>query len=133
MGPRRVGGPNLEKVGPEGWGPEGWGPERVGPRKGGAPKGWGPERVGPRKGGGPKISRFFFPFPPPFRCFCVSLEVFSWNFGGETAHFINTKYHPSEDCTTRLNFEHVANGKSQEQQRQEISHWYSLRMYLFVW
>ena len=33
-------------------------------------------------GGGPKISRFFFPFPPPFRCFCVSLGVFSWNFGG---------------------------------------------------
>ena len=36
----------------------------------------------PRKGGRPKISRFFFPFPPPFRCFCVSLGVFSWNFGG---------------------------------------------------
>ena len=69
MGPRRVG--------PRRVGPEGWGPERVGPRKGGAPKG-----VGPRKGGGPKISRFFFPFPPPFRCFCVSLGVFSWNFGG---------------------------------------------------
>ena len=44
-------------------------------------KKWGPERVGP-EGWGPKISRFFFPFPPPFRCFCVSLGVFSWNFGG---------------------------------------------------
>ena len=60
--PRWVGGPNLEKMGPR----------RVGPRKGGGPKGWGPERVG-----GPKISRFFLTFPPPFRCFCVSVGVFS--------------------------------------------------------
>ena len=30
----------------------------------------------------PKISLFFFPFPPPFRSFCVSLGVFSLNFGG---------------------------------------------------
>ena len=50
----------LRRVGLEGWA-----------QKGGAPK-----------GGGAKISRFFFPFPPPFRCFCVSLGVFSWNFGG---------------------------------------------------
>ena len=48
-------------------------------------KGGGPK---PRKGGGapkggrPKISRFFFPFPPSFRSFCVSLGAFSWNFGG---------------------------------------------------
>ena len=26
--------------------------------------------------------RFFFPFPPPFSSFCVSLGVFSFNFGG---------------------------------------------------
>ena len=76
------------KGGPEGWGPEGWGPE------GWRPKGWGPElnleKVGP-EGWGPEgwapaqISRFFFPFPPPFRSFCVSLGVFSWNFGGVSA------------------------------------------------
>ena len=71
VGPRRVGGPNLEKVGPRRVGPRRVGPRRVGSRK-----------VGPPKGGGPKISRFFFPFPPPFRSHCVSLGVFSWNFGG---------------------------------------------------
>ena len=102
MGPRRVGGPNLEKVRPRRWGPEGgapkgWGPRprkseapkvgprRVGPRRVGprsvGPRRWGTRRVGPRRVG-PKISRFFFPFPPPFRSHCVSLGVFSWNFGG---------------------------------------------------
>ena len=49
-------------------------------------KRWGPQRVEPKggaqKGGGPKISRFFFPFPPQFRCFFLSLGVLSWNFGG---------------------------------------------------
>ena len=74
--PRKSGAPKGGA--PKGGAPMGLGPKpgKVGPRKGGAPKGWGPE------GGGPKISRFFFPFPPPFRCFCVSLGVFSWNFGG---------------------------------------------------
>ena len=38
-----------------------------------------PDRPSP---GPPKVSLFFFPFPPPFRSFCVSLGVFSWNFGG---------------------------------------------------
>ena len=41
----------------------------------------GPRRVGPRRVRGPKF-RAFFPLPPPFRSFCVSLGVFSWNFGG---------------------------------------------------
>ena len=79
-----------EMCGPEGWGPEGWGPEgwgaeprKSGPRKGGAPKGGGaPKSGGPRRVGGPKFRAFLFPFPPPFRSFCVSLGVFSWNFGG---------------------------------------------------
>ena len=53
MGPRRVGGPNLER-----WGPEGWGP-----RRGGGTQGWGPE------GWGPKISRFF---PSPATIFFLS-------------------------------------------------------------
>ncbi len=44
--------------GPEGLGPEGWGPE-----------GWGP-----------KISRFFFPSPPSFSLFFVSLWVSSRGF-----------------------------------------------------
>ena len=63
---------NLEKVGPGRVGPRRVGPRRVGPepRKGGAPKG------GASKGGGPKISRFFFPLPPPFR----SLVEFWWCF-----------------------------------------------------
>ena len=38
----------------------------------------GPPSTGPPSAGPPKISLFFFPFPPPFRCFCV----FSLNFGG---------------------------------------------------
>ena len=81
---------------PQGWGLEGWGPKggapkggapKVGPRRVG-PEEWGPKprkigprRVGPKrvggapKGGEPKISRFFFPFPPPFWSFCVSLGV----------------------------------------------------------
>ena len=38
-------------------------------------EGWGPERW--------EAQNFaFFPLPPPFRSFCVSLGVFSWNFGG---------------------------------------------------
>ena len=36
----------------------------------------------PPSAGPPTISLFFFLFPPPFHCFCVSLGVFSWNFGG---------------------------------------------------
>ena len=52
------------------------GPRWVGPRR------VGPRRVGPRRVGGPKISLFFFPLPPPFRSFCVSLGVFSWKIGG---------------------------------------------------
>ena len=65
--------PTLAKPAPMGGAPMGGGPK---PRKSGAQKG------GAQKGGGPNILRFFFPFPPPFRCFCVSLGVFSWNFGG---------------------------------------------------
>ena len=57
------------------------GARKGGARKGGAPKG-GARKGGAPKGGGPKIPRFFFPLPPPFRSFCVSLGVFSWNFGG---------------------------------------------------
>ena len=38
--------------------------------------------AGPPSAGPPKIWLFFFPFPPSFRSFCVSLGVFSWNFGG---------------------------------------------------
>ena len=68
-------------VSAKGGAPEGGGPERWGARRVGGPEGWGPEGWGP-EGWGPKISRFFFPFPPPFRSFCVSLGVFSWNFGG---------------------------------------------------
>ena len=41
----------------------------------GGPEGWGARRVGGPEGWGPKISRFF-PLPPPFRSFCVSLWVF---------------------------------------------------------
>ena len=63
-------------------GPRKGGAQKGGASKGGAPKCGGSERWGPRRVGGAKISRFFFPFPPPFRCFCVSLGVFSWNFGG---------------------------------------------------
>ena len=56
-------------------------------RNGGSPKLWGPRsqkngarRVGAPKGGSlPKFCAFF-PLPPPFRSFCVSLGVFSWNF-----------------------------------------------------
>ena len=47
-------------------------------------KGLGPEsqknedpKGGALKGGRLKISRFFFPFPPPFRSFCLSLGVLS--------------------------------------------------------
>ena len=42
----------------------------------------GLDSAGPPSAGQPKISPFFFPFPPPLRSFCVSLGVFSWNFGG---------------------------------------------------
>ena len=62
------------------WGPEGWGPDTWGP------EGWGPEGWGTKPSGGPKGGAqnfaLFFPLPPPFRSFCVSLGVFSWNFGG---------------------------------------------------
>ena len=72
-------------MGPEGWGPKGGAPKGGAPKgrapKGGAPKGGAPKGGAP-KGGGPKISRFFFPFPPPFRSICVCLGVCLWNFGG---------------------------------------------------
>ena len=67
---------------PKGGGP-GWGPK---PRK----KCGGRERerrrvgartVGPRRGGGQHFA-LFFPLPPPFSLFFLSLGVFSWNFGG---------------------------------------------------
>ncbi len=83
VGPRRVGGPNLERWGPEGWGPEGRGAKKGWAPKGGAPrrsakKGWAPkggdQKDGAQKGGGPKISRFFFfPLPPQFSFFLLSL------------------------------------------------------------
>ena len=81
--------PTLAKPAPKGGapkcgapkcGPRRVGPRRVGPRRVGQRRVW-PRRVGPRRVGGPKF-RFFFPFPPPFRSFCVSLGVFSGNFGG---------------------------------------------------
>ena len=53
-----------------------FGAPKGGVLKGGAPKGGAP------KGAGPKLSRFFSPLPPHFRSFCLSLGVFSWNFGG---------------------------------------------------
>ena len=60
----RVGGVviGLDKTGPQGWGPEGWGPE-----------GWG---------GAPNFALFFSVSHHQFRSFCLSLCVFSWNFGG---------------------------------------------------
>ena len=42
----------------------------------------GLDSAGPPSAGPPKISLFFFPLPPPFRSLCVSLGVFSLNFGG---------------------------------------------------
>ena len=41
-----------------------------------------PPDAGPPSAEPPKISLFFFPLPPPFRSFSVSLGVFSLNFGG---------------------------------------------------
>ena len=86
--PRKSGAPKggARKGGaPKGGAPKGGaqkgGAQKGGAQKGGAQKG-GAQKGGAQKGGGPKISRFFFPFPPPFRCFCVSLEVFSWKGGG---------------------------------------------------
>ena len=74
-----------------GKGPEGWLPEgraKGGAAKGGSPKGRAPKGRAPKgrapKGGrrvGQKISRFFFPLPPPFRSSCVSFGVFSLYFG----------------------------------------------------
>ena len=56
------------------------------PHKPPCPKGGAPKR------GGPKISRFF-PSPTTiFSLFCVSLGVFSWNFGG-------VKRRDPEQCT----------------------------------
>ena len=57
------------------------GPPSAGPPSAGPPSA-GPPSAGPPSAGPPKISLFFFPFPPPFRSFCVSLGVFSLNFGG---------------------------------------------------
>ena len=54
------------------FGQTGLGPSLLGaPNGGGTPK-RGTPKAGARKGGGPKISRFFIPFPPPFRSLCVS-------------------------------------------------------------
>ena len=55
------------KVGTGRVGPRGWGPK---PRDKWDPEEWGPP------------NRVFFRLPPPIRSFCVSLGVFSWNFGG---------------------------------------------------
>ena len=56
----------ARRVAPKGWGPEGWGPE-----------GWGPE------GWGAQNFALFLPFPATVSLFlCLSLWVFSWNFGG---------------------------------------------------
>ena len=64
---QRGGGPDLEKVRAP----------RVGARRVGA------RRVGARRRGGPKFSRFFPLSRSQFRSFLsLSLEVFSWNFGG---------------------------------------------------
>ena len=52
---QRVGPKPRKKSGPEGWGAEGWGAQNF---------------------------ALLFPLPPPFRSFCLSLGVFSWNFGG---------------------------------------------------
>ena len=88
VGARRVGAPTQKKWGAEGWGPEGWGPEgwekwarRVGARRVGAQtqKKWGSEGWGP-EGWRAQNFALFFPLPP--RSFCVSLGVFSLNFGG---------------------------------------------------
>ena len=62
MGPEGSGAQTQKKLGPQGLGSEGWGPEGSGTAAWGL-EGWGPE------GGGPKISRFFFPLPPPFSFF----------------------------------------------------------------
>ena len=48
---------------------------RAGPRRGG-PEGRGPERQGAQN------FALFFLSRSHFRSFCVSLGVFSWNFGG---------------------------------------------------
>ena len=92
--PQKV-GPNPEKSGPERWGPEGWG----GPEVWGGPKGWGARGVEGRRVGFPKSGvpegwggggegweaqnfALFSLSRPQFRSFCLSLSVFSWNFGG---------------------------------------------------
>ena len=83
-GPRRVRGPNPEKVRPRRVGPRRVGgpkPRKSEAPKGGAPEGWGPEGWDP-EGWGAQNFALFFPFPPTFRSHCVSLGVFSWNFGG---------------------------------------------------
>ena len=65
------------------WGPDQWGPEGVGARtqkKWGA-KGWGPEGLGAQRLGGPKFRAFFSLSRRKFRSLCLSLGVFSLNFG----------------------------------------------------
>ena len=70
--------PNLEKVGRRRVGAPKNGARRVGPRR------VGPQTVGSCKSGegAQNSALFFFRLPPPFRSFFVSLDVFSWNFGG---------------------------------------------------
>ena len=65
---------------PKGGAPKG-GAQKGGAQKGGAQKG-GAQKGGAQKGGRPKISRFFFPPPPQFSFFFLSLGVLAWNFGG---------------------------------------------------
>ena len=70
------GGAQPRKSGsPKGWSPEG-GAQNGRAQKGGGPDGWRPE------GWGAQNFALFFPLPPQFSFFLLSLEVFSWNFGG---------------------------------------------------
>ena len=88
----------VRRVCSKGGGPESWGQLALtlqtpptfhekkienGGRGGGRSRGGVPKsrRVWLLKGGSPKI-RAFFPLPPPFSLFCLSLGVFSWIFGG---------------------------------------------------
>ena len=71
-----LGARNQEK--PKGGGPEGCGAQNL---KGGA-RGVESPKVGGARGVGSPTFRAFFPLPPLFSLFFLSLGVFSWNFGG---------------------------------------------------
>ena len=60
----------------------GFGPYGSLPSAGCGPPCAGPPCAGPPYAGPPKISLFLFPLPPHVRSFCLSLGVFSLNFGG---------------------------------------------------